>query len=444
MSAVLALPQVKDFLKTLAKGKEKGQEQGKEHDVNAHAVTEEGESSKKPWDEDVPELSSPSYFPPTSFSYSPDSSSSSNPRRRSAFLGFPSATLGIPSPILGFAGELEEDWQQLLEFANSLLHGYAQSHGVVPKGLEEDDVLHAPIDTKDALRAFTRFTNIASILFVKGRLPPAFLLRRWLNAIIKEDIVEEIFQGPHEFHEVLFKSMQGHNAVLESVPLFYEGQLVHTVEWHPLAEFQDILKREWSIWVECMQPNADMHVHLSNGDNNMSQQTCNGSDVNMDVPGDSSQVPILAMHDDKGKYHMPREEGQWQQVASRKGRTSEPKDAEHVGSQALMANPPRTYARRFAHHQPQKRGSHSSHYNLRSCSGHPIQPSSTLHFNKRGKVVTPWDGRYKELASTSWDKASTSSAPSSWHNSFAVLSDYMADLMAPLAAKDKVGPHSAC
>ncbi|MCO5586357.1 hypothetical protein L7F22_040297 [Adiantum nelumboides] len=82
MSAVLAKPQVKDFLKTLAKGKEKGQEQRKEHDVNAHAVTAEGEPSKKPWEEDIPELSSRSYSPPTSFSYSYDSSSSSNPRRR--------------------------------------------------------------------------------------------------------------------------------------------------------------------------------------------------------------------------------------------------------------------------------------------------------------------------------------------------------------------------
>ncbi|MCO5572437.1 hypothetical protein L7F22_026192 [Adiantum nelumboides] len=86
MSAVLALPQVKDFLKTLAKWKEKGQEEGKEHDVNAHALTEEGEPSKKPWNDDIPELSSPSYSPLTSFSYSSDSSSSSNPRRRRHFL----------------------------------------------------------------------------------------------------------------------------------------------------------------------------------------------------------------------------------------------------------------------------------------------------------------------------------------------------------------------
>ncbi|MCO5586157.1 hypothetical protein L7F22_040096 [Adiantum nelumboides] len=82
MSAVLAKPQVKDFFKTLAKVKEKGQEQRKEHDVNAHAATAEGEPSKKPWEEDIPELSSPSYSPPTSFSYSSDSSSSFNPRRR--------------------------------------------------------------------------------------------------------------------------------------------------------------------------------------------------------------------------------------------------------------------------------------------------------------------------------------------------------------------------
>ncbi|MCO5610143.1 hypothetical protein L7F22_064378 [Adiantum nelumboides] len=86
MSAVLAKPQVKDFLKTLAKGKEKGQEQRKEHDVNAHAAAAEGEPSKKPWEEDIPELSSPSYSPPTSFSYSSDSSSSSNPRRRAKLL----------------------------------------------------------------------------------------------------------------------------------------------------------------------------------------------------------------------------------------------------------------------------------------------------------------------------------------------------------------------
>ncbi|MCO5574464.1 hypothetical protein L7F22_028249 [Adiantum nelumboides] len=82
MSAVLAKPQVKDFLKTFAKGKEKGQVQRKEHDVNAHAVTAEGKPSKKPWEEDIPELSSPSYSPPTTFSYSSNSSSSSNPRRR--------------------------------------------------------------------------------------------------------------------------------------------------------------------------------------------------------------------------------------------------------------------------------------------------------------------------------------------------------------------------
>ncbi|MCO5609242.1 hypothetical protein L7F22_063466 [Adiantum nelumboides] len=86
MSAVLALPQVKDLRKTFAKGKEKGQEQGKEHDVNAHAVLEEGELSKKPWNEDIPELSSPSYSPPTSFSSSFDSSSSSSPRKRKLLL----------------------------------------------------------------------------------------------------------------------------------------------------------------------------------------------------------------------------------------------------------------------------------------------------------------------------------------------------------------------
>ncbi|MCO5613122.1 hypothetical protein L7F22_067397 [Adiantum nelumboides] len=147
-----------------------------------------------------------------------------------------------PKLIENAKGGLEEDWQHLLEFANSLLHEYAQSHGVVPKGLEENEVLHAPIDTKAALLAFTRFTDNACILFVMGRLPPILLLCRWLNAILKEDIVEEIFEGPQGFFGVLFESMQAHNTLLERVSLFYEGKLVYTVTWHPLAEFQDILK----------------------------------------------------------------------------------------------------------------------------------------------------------------------------------------------------------
>ncbi|MCO5561556.1 hypothetical protein L7F22_015176 [Adiantum nelumboides] len=86
---------------------------------------------------------------------------------------------------------------------------------------------------------------------------------------------------------------------------------------------------------ECMQPNADMHVHLSNGDNNVSRQMCNGHDVNMDVPRDSSSHGQVPMHDDKGKHPMLSDEGQWQQVVSRKGRTSEPKDVEHFFTSLL-------------------------------------------------------------------------------------------------------------
>ncbi|MCO5550219.1 hypothetical protein L7F22_003701 [Adiantum nelumboides] len=114
MSAVLAKPQVKDFLKTLAKEKEKGQEQRKEHDVNAHAVTAEGEPSKKPWEEDIPELSSPSYSPPTSFSYSSDSSSSSNPRKRRK----------KEVNDVTFRLELQSHWQSRSAFHVSLLQPY--------------------------------------------------------------------------------------------------------------------------------------------------------------------------------------------------------------------------------------------------------------------------------------------------------------------------------
>ncbi|MCO5594668.1 hypothetical protein L7F22_048701 [Adiantum nelumboides] len=122
MSAVLALPQVKDFLKTLAKGKEKGQDQGKEHDVNAHAVTDEGKPSKKPWDEDIPKLSSPSYSPPTSFSYSSDSSSSSNSRRRT---NTPSSNMNFkyrfgPALLSGIVLMLSSItyWMKLISYAH--------------------------------------------------------------------------------------------------------------------------------------------------------------------------------------------------------------------------------------------------------------------------------------------------------------------------------------
>ncbi|MCO5587771.1 hypothetical protein L7F22_041723 [Adiantum nelumboides] len=111
MSVVLAKLQLKDFLKTLAKEKEKGQEQRKEHNVNAHAVTEKGEPSKKLWEEDIPELSSPSYSPSTSFSYSSDSSSSSNPQtRRVPKLSSGAKTwewFDVSNPYLKLSGQVE-------------------------------------------------------------------------------------------------------------------------------------------------------------------------------------------------------------------------------------------------------------------------------------------------------------------------------------------------
>ncbi|MCO5561124.1 hypothetical protein L7F22_014745 [Adiantum nelumboides] len=139
MSAVLAKPQVKDFLKTLAKGKEKGQEQRKEHDVNAHAATAEGEPSKKPWEEDIPELSSPSYSPPTSFSYSSDSSSSSNPRRPIVDYDYVFSENGLVAhkdgKLIGdtslktFLGE-----ESLKEFINFTLHYIADLNIPIKRG----------------------------------------------------------------------------------------------------------------------------------------------------------------------------------------------------------------------------------------------------------------------------------------------------------------------
>ncbi|MCO5574554.1 hypothetical protein L7F22_028342 [Adiantum nelumboides] len=134
MSAVLAKPQVKDLLKTLAKGKEKGQEQRKEHDVNAHAVTAEGEPSKKPWEEDIPELSSPSYSPPTSFSYSSDSSSSSNPRRRTLFfIRLPWKVIGVM--LVGALKSFKNLERRLLNEFKEIWHSDTDFE-ITQKGLE--------------------------------------------------------------------------------------------------------------------------------------------------------------------------------------------------------------------------------------------------------------------------------------------------------------------
>ncbi|MCO5548387.1 hypothetical protein L7F22_001844 [Adiantum nelumboides] len=184
MSAVLTKPQVKDFLKTLAKGKEKGQEQRKEHDVNAHAVTAEGEPSKKPWEEDIPELSSPSYSPPTSFSYSSDSSSSSNPRRHFSSAYHPE-TDGqseiVNSTVLDllkcYVSDKQTEWEKylpLVEFAyNNTIHSstgkapfeviYGKPH-LPPILLTKDKIFAADEFVRDieaaysqVKRAITRF-----------------------------------------------------------------------------------------------------------------------------------------------------------------------------------------------------------------------------------------------------------------------------------------------
>lgn len=63
-------------------------------------------------------------------------------------------------------------------------------------------------------------------------------------------MVDEIFDGPRGFFEIMFKTAEARQLVLQKVPLFFEGQLVHAVPWRPLTEFQEILKQECPIWVE--------------------------------------------------------------------------------------------------------------------------------------------------------------------------------------------------
>ncbi|MCO5557504.1 hypothetical protein L7F22_011069 [Adiantum nelumboides] len=164
MSAVFALPQVKDLLKTLAKGKEKGKEQGKEHDVNAHGVTEEGEPSKKPWDEDISELSSPSYSPQTSFSSSSDSSSSSSPRRRNGRV-FVSHTFYKGKGALSFRPgyptfKVSEDGTLVLEKQGNMFLAFAPALGPRNYDWAQKQIMALSVDEMGSLIALTMSESI--------------------------------------------------------------------------------------------------------------------------------------------------------------------------------------------------------------------------------------------------------------------------------------------
>ncbi|MCO5582025.1 hypothetical protein L7F22_035915 [Adiantum nelumboides] len=432
---------------------------------------------------------------------------------------------------------VQEDWGHLLEFANSLLQEYAEHNQSKAVDIPEEDVLEVSMDTPRVLQLLAAFYEKAAIFFFTGRLPPMHFIRNWLNSLLQSDVVDEIFDVSRGFFEIMFKTSEARQLVLQKVPLFFEGQLVHAVPWRPLAEFQEILKQECPIWVEiqnclamywpllhdamqslrkvlvpprarsnnrnklCMLWSASrpcppwlrlskpgmrcMHFKLRWGafaghcfhcgqlGHFMAECKLHDKNPNQSMPaeveplvdkGTSSMVVEDVCHasnvqvsqsEDRGKQ-VVQEESTWKDVVTRRGKSVKFVQSSDQGEIQNLHNPHITYGHRAPSRQgdaplrdcePFVRGCGSPppQYNLRPRSYLANEPSP-LAFDKQGRVITPWDKKYRNGKGNSTNQPSSSSQSSSGalHDAFAVLGDYMGDVCAVLAAKERQGRPLAC
>ncbi|MCO5566956.1 hypothetical protein L7F22_020639 [Adiantum nelumboides] len=157
---------------------------------------------------------------------------------------------------------------------------------------------------------------------------------------------------------------------------------------------------------------------------------------------DVQQVDVRQV-EDKGKQ-VVEEETPWKEVISCKSKIMDQSFSQGV------VNPPVTYGcwstlrqgdARSRDRQPFVQGPGS--YNLRSRSTKVNEPSSSLAFDRQGRVITPWDKRYSPARGNQWNQPSSSRQPSSGvlQNAFAVLGDYMGDVCAALAANERQVEH---
>ncbi|MCO5564722.1 hypothetical protein L7F22_018389 [Adiantum nelumboides] len=159
--------------------------------------------------------------------------------------------------------------------------------------------------------------------------------------------------------------------------------------------------------------------------------------------------------EDRGKQ-VVQEESPWKDVVTRKGKSATLVQSPDQGEIQNLHNPPIAYGRRapscqgvapFRDLEPfvQGCGSPPPQYNLHPCSYLASEPSP-LGFDKQGRVITPWDIKYRNGKGNSANQPSSSSRPSSGalHNAFVVLGDYMGDVCAMLTAKERQGRPLAC
>ena len=54
-----------------------------------------------------------------------------------------------------------------------------------------------------------------------------------MNPIVSLNCIENIYVGPRGFYDVVFHSPEDRNTLLVKVPMFFDKQLVHVMQWSP-------------------------------------------------------------------------------------------------------------------------------------------------------------------------------------------------------------------
>ena len=144
----------------------------------------------------------------------------------------------------------DNHWDLLRGVANSLMEECMKENAKIIEEFDVDDVIKVEVDTKEYLRSFSDFYDKGVIMFFTGRIPYLSWIKQWLRNVMNIDCVEDVYAGPRGFYEVVLRSQEYRDQLLNRLPIFYGRSLVHVVPWRPLVEYQDILKQECPVWVE--------------------------------------------------------------------------------------------------------------------------------------------------------------------------------------------------
>ena len=141
------------------------------------------------------------------------------------------------------------NWDNLWEIANTLLSNIVEENENATKECINEDVHDVEADAKAVLQSFDVFYDRMIILFFSGKLPYINLIKQWMNTIMSQNCVENIYAEPRGFYDVVFHSPQHRSALLAKVLLLFYKRLVCVMQWSPVVDYYALLKQECPIWV---------------------------------------------------------------------------------------------------------------------------------------------------------------------------------------------------